>query len=67
VAGSGDIWAGRLNGKSVRVSIAGSGDVRLGQCENLDVSIAGSGDVSYQGNPTVKKSIAGSGSVVAAK
>lgn len=67
IAGSGDVNAADLVGQTVRVRIAGSGDVRVHAEQLLDVSVAGSGDVIYRGAPLVRKSIAGSGDVRRAK
>jgi hypothetical protein len=64
IAGSGDITAPALSGTSLRVSIAGSGDVRVGgKVDGFTASIAGSGDVRAEGLEAndVKVSIAGSG------
>jgi len=67
IAGSGDINAADLVGQTVKVRIAGSGDVRVHAEQLLDVSVAGSGDVIYRGAPVLRKSIAGSGDVRRAK
>ncbi len=63
IAGSGNVDASGLNANKCEVSIAGSGDAKVGEMQALDVSIAGSGSVGYKGNPEVSKSIAGSGDV----
>lgn len=67
IAGSGDVLAGDLVGQTVKVRIAGSGDVRVHAQQLLDVAVAGSGDVVYRGSPMIRKSIAGSGEVRKAK
>jgi hypothetical protein len=64
IAGSGDIKAGKLEAKTVKLSIAGSGAAAVWATEALKVSIAGSGDVKYYGDAKVSKSVAGSGSIV---
>lgn len=67
VAGSGDISAPAIMGESLDVSIAGSGDVRVGgKVVGLTASIAGSGDIraGELEAQRVKVSIAGSGDVV---
>lgn len=64
VAGSGDITAPSITGEALKVSIAGSGDVRVGgKVEGLTASIAGSGDIRADGLDAqrVKVTIAGSG------
>lgn len=64
IAGSGDIVAPRLEGASLEVSIAGSGDVTVsGRVDSFEASIAGSGDVRAGKLEArrVKVSIAGSG------
>lgn len=63
IAGSGDVMAADLVGQTVKVRVAGSGDVRVNAEQVLDVAIAGSGDVLYRGNPVIRKSVAGSGEV----
>jgi hypothetical protein len=63
ISGSGDVAAGELIGQTVKVRIAGSGDVRVHAEQMLDVAIAGSGDVLYRGSPVIRKSIAGSGEI----
>ena len=64
IAGSGDIAARGAPAASVRVEIAGSGNVETTVTDRLEVEVAGSGDVHYWGNPQVRKDIAGSGDVV---
>ena len=64
VAGAGDITAPAITGEALKVSIAGSGDVRVGgKVEGFTASIAGSGDVraSELDAQRVKVTIAGSG------
>lgn len=66
ISGSGDIVAPSLTGESLKVSISGSGDVRVGgKVEGLTASIAGSGDIraAELDAQRVKVSIAGSGDV----
>ena len=66
IAGSGDITAPAITGDALKVSIAGSGDVRVGgKVDGLTASIAGSGDIraSDLEAQNVKVSIAGSGDV----
>lgn len=67
IAGSGDIIAPALTGESLDVSIAGSGDVRVGgKVAGLTASIAGSGDIraGELEAQRVKVTIAGSGDAV---
>ena len=64
VAGSGDINAPSITGEALKVSIAGSGDVRVGgKVDRLTASIAGSGDIRADrlDAQRVKVTIAGSG------
>jgi hypothetical protein len=64
IAGSGDITAPAITGEALKVSIAGSGDMRVGgKVEGFTASIAGSGDVraSDLDAQRVKVTIAGSG------
>lgn len=63
LSGSGDLGAGRLAGRRVQVSIAGSGDASVNAADALDVSISGSGDVTYRGSPRITQRIGGTGSV----
>jgi hypothetical protein len=64
VAGSGRLSAPRIEGESLQVSIAGSGDVRVGgKVGQLDGTIAGSGELRAERLDArrVKVSVAGSG------
>jgi len=62
IAGSGEADLDDLVLAAARVSVAGSGDARLGPTDSADVSIAGSGDVTLQKRPPVLSSnISGSG------
>jgi hypothetical protein len=64
ISGSGDIVAPAINAESLKISISGSGDVRVGgKVEGLSASIAGSGDIraGELDAQRVKVSIAGSG------
>lgn len=62
INGSGDVKAAGFQCKTVKVSIAGSGDASVFASESLDVKIAGSGDVQYAGNPkNLVQKVAGSG------
>lgn len=64
VSGSGSVDAKELKATRARVSIAGSGDVRVWAEESLDGSVAGSGDITYYGNPEkVDQDVAGSGNI----
>ena len=67
IAGSGDITAPAIHGEALKVSIAGSGDIRVGgKVAGLNASIAGSGDIraSELDAQKVKVTIAGSGDAV---
>jgi hypothetical protein len=64
IRGSGDLTAeGTVN--SVKGSIAGSGDLKLGdlKAKSADVSIAGSGDATVNAEDSIAASIAGSGDI----
>jgi hypothetical protein len=64
VAGSGDIIARSIRAESLKASISGSGDVRIGgKVDNFAASIAGSGDIRAGDLDAerVSVSIAGSG------
>jgi len=64
ISGSGDIAAPAITGEALKVSISGSGDVRVGgKVEGFTASIAGSGDVraGELDAQRVNVSIAGSG------
>ncbi|HTN50111.1 MAG TPA: head GIN domain-containing protein [Burkholderiaceae bacterium] len=63
IGGSGDVFAEDLIGQTVKVRVAGSGDVQVHAEQLLDVAIAGAGDVLYRGTPVIRKSVAGSGEV----
>ena len=66
VAGSGDMVAPKLEARTAKVSILGSGDATIWATERLSATVAGSGDVTYFGKPQVSRTVAGSGSVMAA-
>jgi hypothetical protein len=62
VAGSGNVNADGMQAGVTKVSIAGSGDVKVHAVDEIHAKIAGSGNVVYSGNPDVEKSnSAGSG------
>ena len=61
--GSGDFQGANLKGKTVSVSIAGSGDGVVAASETLDVTVMGSGSIEYIGDPKVTQTSLGSGSV----
>jgi Putative auto-transporter adhesin, head GIN domain len=64
ISGSGDIAAPQLRGETLKIAIAGSGDVSVGgTTANLSTSISGSGDVKAEKLEarSVRVSIAGSG------
>ena len=63
IAGSGDIDAGAVDARDLKVSIAGSGGIKAHSSGTADVSIMGSGDVDVAGGAKCKVSKAGSGDV----
>jgi hypothetical protein len=63
IAGVGDYNANGLKAENAKVSIAGSGDVKVFAENKLDISIAGSGSVFYKGAATVKQHVVGSGEI----
>jgi hypothetical protein len=63
IAGVGDYNADGLKAENAKISIAGSGDVKVFAAALLDVNIAGSGTVYYKGSPNVKQHVAGSGEI----
>ena len=63
VLGSGNIDAAKLVAATAKVSIAGSGDVRVNATKTADANIAGSGDVTVTGGAKCSKSVVGSGTV----
>ncbi len=63
INGAGSAKAGGLLADTVRVDIAGSGDVEVNPVQGLETTISGAGSIRYRGNPQVKQSVAGSGSV----
>ncbi|HYF22444.1 MAG TPA: DUF2807 domain-containing protein [Caulobacteraceae bacterium] len=65
-AGCGDWTVANVNGP-LKVSIAGSGDLRAGTASTLTVGIAGSGDVHVGSVRSLDASIAGSGDVRVAR
>jgi hypothetical protein len=64
VSGSGEYHAGKLEGKSVKLTISGSGSAVVWAMETLDVNIMGSGRVEYYGQPRVTQDVSGSGRVI---
>lgn len=67
IAGSGDISAPAISGDSLKISISGSGDVRVGgRVSGLTANISGSGDIRAGDLDAarVNVSIAGSGDAV---
>jgi hypothetical protein len=66
-AGCGDWEVGNVTGR-LRISIAGSGDVRVGTAGQADLRIAGSGDIRTQAVRTgVSATTAGSGDIYVAR
>jgi Putative auto-transporter adhesin, head GIN domain len=63
LSGSGTIDAFGLSLATARVSMSGSGLVRVAASESLEASVSGSGLVTYRGSPVVYCNISGSGSV----
>jgi hypothetical protein len=63
IRGSGDVKAGRLEGPSLTVALAGSGDAQLaGRVDDLTLSIKGSGDVDAGGLVAKRVKVVMSGS-----
>jgi len=67
VAGSGDVSADALKTPALKVSISGSGDIRVGKLEIdnvLEVKVTGAGDIRFGGRAgKVGVAISGSGNV----
>lgn len=63
VHGSGDLAASDLDGRRAVISIAGSGDVDIGEFQELNANVMGSGDVEYEGDPRLTVHTPGSGEV----
>jgi hypothetical protein len=63
VTGAADYHAPQLASREARVSIEGTGDVRLAATERLHARIDGAGELLYRGTPAVVQAIGGSGSV----
>jgi hypothetical protein len=63
IAGSGSVTALDCKIATLKVDIAGSGNVEAHVTDKLKASIAGSGNVKFTGDPDVKTDIAGSGKV----
>ena len=61
IAGSGDFDAPDLKSEKAKVSITGSGNVRIFASVSIDASIVGSGNIIYSGSPSISKSVIGSG------
>jgi hypothetical protein len=65
IAGSGEYHLGKLTAGTMRVSIAGSGQIEAGSADHADVNITGSGDVHFASTmpKDIQTSIMGSGTV----
>lgn len=64
VSGAGEYRAGKLEGKSVTLTISGSGHAVVRATEKLDVKIMGKGVVEYYGQPRITQDITGHGRVI---
>jgi hypothetical protein len=63
IAGGGEYKGDELKAENVKISITGSGDVRVFADATLDVHITGGGDIYYKGNPAITQHIVGGGSI----
>jgi hypothetical protein len=63
IAGSGQVWAARLESRRARITLQGSGQATVWAKDDLNATIAGSGRIAYYGKPQLSQTIAGSGSV----
>ena len=63
IAGSGEVDADGIVVEDLKVSIAGSGDVKAHATRTANVDIVGSGDVAVRGGAKCSVSKAGSGDV----
>jgi Putative auto-transporter adhesin, head GIN domain len=64
VFGSGIIEASELESQNAKVSLSGSGDIRLWAIQSLEANTFGSGSVLYKGNPIVNNiKVSGSGEI----
>ena len=56
--------AARLNARTARIEISGSGSATVNASDRVDVHVSGSGSVRYLGNPSsVNQHVRGSGSI----
>ena len=68
LAGSGDVISNfMMNASSFKISLAGSGDIKLGiEAQNIDASVSGSGDIELKGKAmNFTAAVAGSGDIEA--
>jgi len=68
LAGSGDVISNfMMNASSFKISLAGSGDIKLGiEAQNIDASVSGSGDIELKGTAlNFNAAVAGSGDIKA--
>jgi hypothetical protein len=67
MSGSGDVFAGKLEGDTLKISVSGSSDVELGELlvDELRVTISGSGELSVDNLSAdhLETSISGSGTI----
>lgn len=65
IAGSGNIKAYDLKANSLKVNVAGSGDIYVSVKEKIKANVVGSGNIYYKGNPKyVDTNALGSGDVI---
>ncbi|HAI83603.1 MAG TPA: hypothetical protein DCL43_08040 [Chitinophagaceae bacterium] len=63
LSGSGDVNTEKLMAENAKVSLVGSGDIKVFADVELKADVSGSGDVRYKGNAAVNSNVHGSGSV----
>jgi len=62
--GSGNVNFEEFNFSSSILESNGSGNIQIGETENLNVSLIGSGNISYKGFPKIHQKILGSGTLI---
>lgn len=63
IYGNGE-FIGELDYSETRISLSGSGDIRVSVLEELDAKVIGSGQIAYLGSPVVvSANTSGSGKI----
>ena len=64
ISGSGEVDLKKVQSNSAELSISGSGEAKIGDCQHLKARISGCGKVYYTGSPLIDSQISGSGKLL---